>query len=465
MRLLLTTVAALALTAPGATAYPPTPLTAYSTSPNVSLVTNVPTGVGVGGKFSGGYYFHTTARSTGYRGPSGDAVSDGGLWVFDVRDPEAPAVVAHLPLPLWQNEDVDLSAKRKILLVVNDRRTSTAPVPNAVDAPQLPGTLFVYDIAEPTRPTLRSATDLPAEVGTAKDGTRLPGAGHTATCVLDCRYAYVSGARDGSVLVVDLRDPDAPAILGTVRTPAGDAHLAYDPGLVHDVAVDAYGNVWMSGTGGTAMYAPIRDPLRPRLHATTTTEDNARTNQVIHHNVVRLDKHHVLVSEEAFNGCGADDPASGEPQGGRFQTWRIDRDAGRLVPLALFSKKIPGVRSCSSHWLDVNAHDVVADAFFDAGTRFFDVRDPRAPRQVGWFRASDGAAGQAQYVPGRPDLVYVSDYLRGLDVLRIDGGGEGAPPRVETRRLASAPITFVPSDAFGNACPLPVRDGSRRSGR
>ena len=458
MRLLLTAAATLALLAPGATAYPPTPLTTYATSPNVRLLVNVPTGVGVGGRFSGGYYFHTTARATGYRGPSGDAISDGGLWVFDVARPEEPRLVAHLPLPLWQNEDVDLSAKRKILLVANDRRTSTAPVPGTSNAPQLPGVLFVYDIADPQRPALKSALALPAEVGSKPDGTRLHGAGHTATCVLDCRYAYVSGARDGSVLVVDLRDPAEPRVLGSVPTPAGAAHRAYDPGLVHDVNVDPYGNVWMSGTGGTAMYAPITDPLRPRLLAATAPEDNARTNQVIHHNSMRLDRQHVLISEEAFNGCGAADPASDVPQGGRFQTWRIDRDTGRLVPLALFSKTIPGVRTCSSHWMDVNRHDVVADAFFDAGTRFFDVADPARLRQVGWFRPDDGAAGQAQYVPGRPDLVYVSDYLRGLDVVRIDRGGAGAPTLVESAAAAPAgpPISFVPSDDLGYACPLPA---------
>ncbi|HVF04339.1 MAG TPA: hypothetical protein VNA20_05840 [Frankiaceae bacterium] len=459
-RYALAAVAAVALAAPTAVAYPATPLTTYSTSPNVRLLANIPTGVGVGGKFSGGYYFHTTARSTGYRGPSGDAVSDGGLWVFDVENPEAPTVAAHVPLPLWQNEDVDLSPKRKILLIALDRRTSTAPAPVPVDSPQLPGVLFVYDIAEPTRPVLRSALPLPAEVGT-KDGKRLHGAGHTASCVLDCTYAYVSGARDGSVLVVDLRDPDDPKVAGTVATPAGRAHKAYDPGLVHDVSTDAYGNVWMAGTGGTAMYAPVRDPLEPRLLAVTTTADNDRTNQVIHHNVTRLDRHHVLLSEEAFNGCGAADPWSDEPQGGRFQTWRIDRDTKRLVPLALFSKRVDGVRTCSSHWMDVNRHDVVADAFFEAGTRFFDVTDPTRLRQVGWFRPDDGAAGQAQYVPGRPDLVYVSDYLRGLDILKIDGGGAGARTVVEraTAPAARPLIRFEPSADLGYACPVPVRIG------
>src|SRR5687768_14377806 len=188
-RLLVAALSVLSLLAPASYAYPPTPITEYTSSANVRLLKNVPTGMGVGGKFSGGYYFQTTARSTGYRGPSGDALSDGGLWVFDVKDPENPAVAAHVPLPLWQNEDVDLSPKRKILLIALDRRTSTAPAPAPVDSPQLPGVLFVYDIANPKLPVLKSALTLPAEVGTSAAGKRLHGAGHTASCVLDCTYA------------------------------------------------------------------------------------------------------------------------------------------------------------------------------------------------------------------------------------------------------------------------------------
>ncbi|HVF04338.1 MAG TPA: hypothetical protein VNA20_05835 [Frankiaceae bacterium] len=450
-RLPLAVLAALALTTPVARALPPTPLTEYSTSPNVRLLTNVPTGVGVGGKFSGGYYFQTTARAGGYGTP--DGVSDGGLWVFDVKNPESPQLAAHLPLPIWQNEDVDLSAKRKVLLISADRRRPAAQTPTA------PGVLFVYDIAEPTRPVLKSAFPLPAEV-TDASGAAVGGAGHVANCILDCRYAYVTGARHGQLLVVDLADLAAPKVLGYVKTPAGTTTKAF-PSSTHDVHTDKYGNVWVAGSGGTAMYAPIKDPLKPKLLAATTAADNRRTNHLIHHNTMRLDKTTVLIGEEAFNGCGADEPAAhDDPQGGRFQTWRIDLKAKRLVPLDLFQKVIPGVSSCSNHWFDLNASKVVADAFYAGGVRFLDVRNPRNIRQVGWFRASDGAAGQAQYVPGRPDLVYVSDYLRGLDVIKIDAGGKNAKPAAEgddaVARVPAAKIEFRPSEDFGYACPVPV---------
>ena len=456
-RLALAAVSALALTAPLARALPPTPLSEYSTSPNVRFLTNVPTGVGVGGKFSGKYYFQTTARSATYGTP--DTAADGGLWVFDVSKPETPQLAAHLPLPVWQNEDVDLSAKRKILLISMDRRRASSPA--SVDqSPIIPGSLFVYDIADPAKPVLKSALPLPAQVGTAPDGTTLGGAGHVANCVLDCNYAYITGSRDGGVLVVDLRDAANPKAIGTVKTPAGTANKSFNPGTVHDVHTDMYGNVWMAGSGGTAMYAPVKDPLKPKLLASTTARDNTRTNALIHHNTMRLDKSHVLVGEEAFNGCGAEEPVEwDDPQGGRFQTWRIDLKAKRLVPVAQFQKQIPGVTSCSNHWFDLNKNDVVADAFYAGGVRFLDVTNPKKIKQVGWFRSSDGAAGQAQFVPGRPDLVYVSDYLRGLDVIKIDGGGKGAKAQSEggeALRVRPAPITFAASEDYGYACPVPV---------
>ena len=458
-RLAIATGAALALAAPLAQAIPPTPLTTYSTSPNVKLLTNIPTGVGVGGKFAGGYYFQTTARAASYGAP--DGASDGGLWVFDVKNPESPQLAAHLPLPIWQNEDVDLSAKRKVLLISSDRRKTVSQV---AESPIVGGTLFVYDIADPTKPLLKSALPLPAQVGTGANGAPLGGAGHVANCILDCTYAYVTGSRDGGVLVVDLRDTANPKVMGIVKSPAGAPNPSYDPGVVHDVHVDRYGNVWLAGSGGTAMYAPVKDPMKPTLLASTTKSDNAKTNQLIHHNTMRLDKSTVLVGEEAFTGCGADEPAAfDDPQGGRFQTWRIDLRKKRLVPLALFQRRIPGVTSCSNHWFDLNQHKVVADAFYDGGVRFLDVTNPTKIRQVGWFRTSDGAAGQAQFVPGRPDLVYVSDYLRGLDVVKIDGGGRKAKTAFEGADSALArtvAIDFAADPQYGYACPVPsVRRG------
>jgi hypothetical protein len=408
----------------------------------------------VGGKFAGKYYFQTTARSATYGAP--DGVSDGGLWVFDVSSPEAPQVVSHLPLPIWENEDVDLSLKRKVLLISADRKKTVSQV---VTSPIVPGALFVYDITDMAHPVLKSTVAMPAEVGTRADGAPLGGPGHIANCILDCTYAYITGSRDRAVHVVDLRDLAAPKVIGKVTTPAGADHGTWAPGIVHDVNVDPGGYVWMTGSGGTALYAPVKDPLKPVLLASTTKADNVRTNSYIHHNSIRLGAGTVLVTEESYNGCGGEAPiADDDPVGGRFETWRIDLRTKRLVPVAVYSQRVPGISTCSSHWFDVNQNKVVADAWYEGGVRFLDVTDPRRIRQVGYLRASDGSASQAQFVPGHPDLVYVSDYLRGLDVVRIDNGGRRAATvsEVDVPAARTRSIRFEPSADYGYACPVPV---------
>lgn len=440
---------------PTARALPPTPLTTVTASPNVRLVANRPeAGVAVGGKFAGKYYFLTSARAATYGTP--DSVSDGGLFVYDVANPEAPRLVSHLPLPIWENEDVDLSLKRKVLLISADRKKSASLV---AASPVIPGALFVYDISDMSKPVLKSQVTMPASVGVRADGAPLGGPGHIANCVLDCNYAYITGSRDRSVHVVDLRDLAAPKVIGTIKTPAGADHGTWAPGIVHDVNVDPTGHVWMTGSGGTALYAPVKDPLKPVLLAATSAADNKRTNSYIHHNSIRLNGTTVLVTEESYNGCGGDEPVAwDDPVGGRFETWRIDLKAKRLVPIAVYSQQVPGVSTCSSHWFDVNPAKVVANAWYEGGVRFLDVSNPKRIRQVGYLRTSDGSASQAQFVPGRPDLVYVADYLRGLDVVKIDNGGGKAKTVSETELPAkrTVPIRFEKSDEYGFACPVPV---------
>jgi hypothetical protein len=455
-------LSAVALAAsPTARALPPTPLTTVAASDNVSLVANFPAaGVAIGGKFAGKYYFLTSARAATYGTP--DAVSDGGLFVFDVANPESPQLVSHLPLPIWENEDVDLSLKRKVLLISADRKKTASPV---ATSPNVPGMLFVYDISDMSKPMLKSQVAMPASVGTReKDGAPLGGPGHIANCILDCNYVYVTGSRDRSVHVVDLRDTSAPKVIGKIQTPAGADHGTWAPGIVHDVNVDPTGHVWMTGSGGTALYAPITDPLKPRLLAATSAADNKRTNSYIHHNSLRLTGDTVLVTEESYNGCGGEEPvAYDDPVGGRFETWKIDLKRKRLVPIAVYSQQVPGVSTCSSHWFDINASKVVADAWYEGGVRFLDVTNPKKIRQVGYLRTSDGSASQAQFVPGRPDLVYVADYLRGLDVIKIKDGGRKAKTVSEydvaaaaARTKRATPIRFAPSSDYGFACPVPL---------
>ncbi|MDT7592717.1 MAG: hypothetical protein QOH45_2248, partial [Pseudonocardiales bacterium] len=168
--------------------------------------------------------------------------------------------------------------------------------------------------------------------------------------------------------------------------------------------------------------------LHPRLIASVSASDNRRHNQYIHHGSQRLDRDHVLVTEEDYQtNCN-----SSEHQDGSLSVWRIDRRTARLAPVSEYDAPKAADDSgplsslCSSHWFSVNKAHVVADAWYGAGVRFLDVSDPRHPRPIGTWAGDSTIASQARFVPGRDDLVYVADYERGLDVVQIDRGGRGA---------------------------------------
>ena len=399
------------------------PVKVTTMSPNVKHIANYPTGVGVGGKFAGGYYFHTTASSgvqdttpgSEYFRPT--TLPVGGLHVLDVSVPEQPLPAAFLPISIWQNEDVDLSWERKILLISKDASRESG------------GTLYVIDITIPRAPLLRGILNFPQKVVGA-DNRLVWGPGHTASCILDCQFAYVAGSDDGAVHIVDLRNPNAPAVWGKVDTPAAYGTGTPGRGSVHDVHTDAKGNVWMMGTGGTAMYAPIKDPTRPQLLATVGPDWRA-LGAPFHHGALRLDDDTVLVTEENFGKAGCGVGGSAFAQDGALQTWKINTGAKQLNIIDEWEIALPHTgadkQTCSSHWFDVNTHRTVADAWYEGGTRFFDLSNPKDIRPIGFFTPEGAMAGQAQFFPGRPDLVYVSDYARGLDIISITGGGKGAP--------------------------------------
>ena len=432
-------------------------------TPNVRLLATMPTGTGTGGAFLGSTYFQTSAETVWFNALSSQAVS-GGLLAFDASNPEQPVVTGSLPIPHHENEDLQLSATRQ-LAVISQQPYRQDPTDNT--SAYLPGRQFLVDVSTPSAMTLLSVFDTPAGVGAREDGRTLGGPGHTTTLVGGDQYLWVSGARNGQVYVVDIRDASRPKGLGYFRTPAGAAYGAFTPGVVHDADVDRFGDITLTGSGGTAVYRLSEDPLRPTLVAAVSAKDNARAQQFIHHGSQRLDKDHLLVTEEDYEaGCD-----SSTHQDGSLQVWRIDRRTKRLVEVSSWDAPRGADASgplsslCSSHWFTVNSNHVVADAWYGAGVRFLDYTDPAHPRPIGVWAGDSTIASQARFVPGRPDLVYVADYERGLDVVQIDNGGKGArtvTPAQEKATTTRVPglqfdVQLHPHEDFGWVCAVPSR--------
>jgi hypothetical protein len=90
------------------------------------------------------------------------------------------------------------------------------------------------------------------------------------------------------------------------------------------------------------------------------------------------------------------------------------------------------------------------------------VRKPQQIRQVGYYLPADGSTWAAYWSPTDPagEIVYTADVTRGVDVLRIGGGGRAAgTPTAKAPILKSwfgtptaGSLGYRPSEAFGAAC-------------
>jgi hypothetical protein len=120
---------------------------------------------------------------------------------------------------------------------------------------------------------------------------------------------------------------------------------------------------------------------------------------------------------------------------------------------------------CSAHYFDERG-GLVAQGWYEQGTRILDVRDPANIKQVGYFVMPVTETWAAYWAPTAPsgDIIYTVDLARGIDVLRIKRPAAGAPPKkalVRKQWLSDGTIVTPGSDfslenaPFGWACRVP----------
>jgi hypothetical protein len=404
-------------------------------SSNVQLLANVP-GSAAGMTFKDHY-----AYVSGW----------GGITVLDIARADSPQLVGTLPLPHFENEDIDLCGNT--LLVVNDR-----------EAKDLGSIMYVLSIANRTTPTVEAVLPL----GLTGSGR---GAGHIANFVKpDCSQAWVDGG--DHVEVVDLTVPTAPRSLGKFASAAA-ASPAFN--VSHDTELDSTGTLWNVGGGGAAAYRLTANPLAPQLVGTTGTAgaNPSPYNDFILHNSQRRGKT-LLVTEEDYIDTDEVPPGGCRGQG-KFETWDVSRlSKGAITPQdtwetelnGMFTSgavdsKAPVTVNCSSHWFDAK-EGVAAVGWYEQGVRFLDYRTPTDIAQVGYYIPANGSTWAAYWSPTDPngEIVYTADVYRGVDVLRIDSGGltgkkVKAPVRNEWFGSPTADSTsFQPHADYGFMCPV-----------
>jgi hypothetical protein len=402
------------------------PLPPLAKSSNVQVLDNVGTGPALGMVFKDHWAFVT--------GPQG-------LTVLDIAVPAAPSVVTVHPLPHFENEDVDLCGNT--VLITNDRASR-----------DLGAVLYAFDISTPTSPVLVSVTP----VGLTGTGR---GAGHIANFVsADCSQMWLDGG--DHVEVFDMSNPAAPRSLGKFESVASQS-AAFR--VSHDTERDSKGILWSVGGGGAAGYRLTADPLAPQLVSSTGTAavNPSPYNDFILHNSKR-NGNTLLITEEDYIDTDETPPGGCRGQG-KFETWSIGMRPGGLTPLDTWMTEMNGSDSkaaatvnCSSHWFEVSK-DLVAVGWYEQGTRFLDVHDPRNIRQVGFYLPANGSTWAAYWSPTDPSrsVVYTADAYLGVEVLRIDRKADLSTMTTQVAPIPSAWFTtvpaYAPSTTWRFACP------------
>ena len=292
------------------------------------------------------------------------------------------------------------------------------------------GVLMVIDVRDKTAPALLSTLE------GADD--------HTVSCVLDCTWAYGS---EGTI--VDLRDPEDPVL--SERSWQTD-----DIESEHDVTEVSPGIV-LTSTQPLKLLDARGNPERPKVLASTPKEED----RFIHANLWPRggEDDFLLVGGEAVGpGCSGSLSAS-------FSTWdaRAWRTTGavrqldefRLAPGTPAEGRAPDSSFCV-HWFDEHPYyangGLVAIGWYEHGTHFLKIGRDGKISEVGWFLGGGGQASAAYWIDER--TVYVADYIRGLDVLRFTGDIGSPPEPVSDEETGEPPAQ--PAEAESQQSPEPV---------
>jgi hypothetical protein len=436
-----------------------------------------------------------------------------GFKTLDVSEPSEPRLLdSFIPSDLaaggyWQNEDMEIDTRRKLIIGALDPRHTDNPLAGcpaggSVRDVDCKSGFYVISYADPTNLE---------QVG---DFVELP-SGHTSSCIDDCRYIWTGGParRDdqgwlGPILtqprpigdgrpiwVTDLRDPSNPVVSNQpIDLWRNDGYTDYS----HDVNVDDQGIAWVSGRGGIRGWAtdglhrdPFTDqvreatPFNPVLVAGGGVGGTAQPVMFMHNSerptsgAVRADgvaEGNVLVgTEEDFTTpCGSSgkivlsdltDSWGGEGSANSTLDHPYRMQAlDSFHPFVDTPETANPTLGCSAHYFEIRG-STLAGGWYGQGLRLLDISNARDVRQVGYFRVTGTSASNPSSnswdTEWRNDrFVYLFDMSRGVEILRLRNGAHASDamqtvtaPSVARDSLAAQPVSTL--DSSGRLiCPL-----------
>jgi hypothetical protein len=322
------------------------------------------------------------------------------------------------------------------------------------------------------------------------------------------------------IWVTDLRDPSNPRVSDEpVDLWRNDMYTDYS----HDVDEDERGIAWVAGRGGIRGYATKgrhRDPFQNRTREATpfdpilvagggiewddpanADDDGVAQATMFMHNSGRptdgsvraagVPKNDVLIgTEEDFTTpCGQSgrivaaqltDSWGGEPaqQSTRTDPYRMNV-LDSFHPFLDTPETSNPALGCSAHYFEIEG-PLLGAAWYGQGLRLVDIHDATELRQVGYYRVATPPGGDPAVDPSsnswdvgfksyhrKGDFVFLFDMNRGVEILRLKGGGTKSAKRMKSvtapslrrARYASVPVGGLSASKTANGsvsyvCPL-----------
>ena len=332
-----------------------------------------------------------------------------GTTIVDIADPKNPRELARIELPQgWHSHKV--RAKDGVMIVNHETDGKGGPEGYR-------GGLAIYDVSQPSAPKLITKWETEG--------------GGVHRYDFDGRYAYVSASKQGFVgnivVVLDLQDPAHPQEVSHWWIPGqweagGEEYPWHDftePKCHHPLRVGdrLYVSYWHHGL----FILDISDLSKPKL-----ISQHRRSPAFPHptHTCLVIPK---LLKGRKIMVVADEDVAKLRPAPPAF-SWVFDITEETL-PTPIATIQVPGIDTEKPQPNMTGCHQpserfsgsIIPFAWFAQGLRLFDIADPYAPREVGYFQpdpptGAERASSNDVTMDGQ-GLIYLIDRIRGVDVI------------------------------------------------
>jgi len=368
-----------------------------------------------------------------------------GWSIVDVTDPKNPQVVKFIPgPPNTATGQVDLHDN--IMITPLQDRAGYGGDPNK----QVNEGVLVWDIHDPVNPKQMSWWKTGA-TGTHRDG--YPGG----------KYVNMSAGMPGykgQILVfLDISEPNQPKEAGRWWMPGqkdGEPPLPAPIYGFHGPAVIEGDRAYL-GYSPAIVILDISDVSKPKLIGQLTVSPPFGTNIPVH-DVMPIPGKSLLFAHAEGTGGGDTPDGALACKGALFLTGLVDiKDPTKPKLISTFPipeppKDAPYTDFCDKggrfgpHNTNILQHnpdvekqgDLIYLTYFNAGLRIYDIKDPRLPKETGWFIPPTPTkrrmpAPYDKLVSQTEDVlvdtrgnIYISNKQWGLFILRYTGPGEPA---------------------------------------